>query len=140
MSPHNLPKLRSPQVSPLRPGSSLIAATLVVALAIAAHADLPPFLAHAIAGSPIEAALYRAMALPAVQALYPRPPKEAAGQLTTLIAASPSDPQLLTLRARMEEQALDETAAEADWRTAAAHAQPTPSRASSIWLTSSIAA
>ena len=70
----------------------------------------------------MEAALYRAMQLPAVEALYPRPPQEAAGQLAQLIATNPGNAELYELRARAEEQALDEAAAESDWKLYVAHA------------------
>ena len=88
----------------------------------AARADLPAFLQHVIGASSVEAALFRLMALPQLQVLYPRPPKEAAGQLSNLIAASPADPELYALRARTNEQSLDFAAAESDWKTYAAHA------------------
>jgi hypothetical protein len=77
---------------------------------------------HIVGASSVESALYRAMQLPAVQALYPRPPKEAATQLSQLIASAPGNAELYQLRARAEEQALDETTAEADWKLYVAHA------------------
>jgi hypothetical protein len=62
------------------------------------------------------------MQLPAVQALYPRPPKETATQLSQLIATNASNAELYQLRARADEQSLDEAAAESDWRLYVAHA------------------
>jgi hypothetical protein len=72
---------------------------------------------HIVAASTIEAALYRAMDLPGASALYPRPPKEATGELAALIAKTPEDGQLYSLRAMEEEQALNFSAAEVDWKT-----------------------
>jgi len=93
-----------------------------LAIPIAAKATFPEWLQHIVGASTIESALYRTMQLPAVQALYPRPPKEAATELSKLIAGSPGDAELYQLRARAEEQALDEAAAESDWKLSVAHA------------------
>ena len=45
-----------------------------------------------------------------------RPPKETRAELTKLIAAAPNDAELYSLRALEDEQQLDFTAAEADWK------------------------
>jgi tetratricopeptide (TPR) repeat protein len=81
-----------------------------------ARASLPRWMQDAIGSSAIEAALYRTMEIPGVKALYARPPKEAEVELGALIAKSPSQPDLYSLRAMEEEQALDFAAAEADWK------------------------
>ena len=100
------------------------AGVLVSALAVpvTAYATFPDWLQHIVGASAVESALYRAMQLPVVQALYPRPPKEAAGELTKLIAGKAGDAALYALRARADEQALEEGAAEADWKLYVAHA------------------
>ncbi|HEY5057107.1 MAG TPA: hypothetical protein VII58_13160 [Acidobacteriaceae bacterium] len=99
------------------------------AVPIAANATFPKWLQHIVGASTVESALYRAMQLPAIQALYPRPPKEAAAELSKLIAASSNDAELYQLRARADEQALDEAAAESDWKLYVAHApDPTAGR------------
>jgi hypothetical protein len=100
----------------------LVAAALGI-LTLTAHATLPGWLQHVIGSSSIEAALFRAMPLPGVQALYPRPPKEAQGTLASLIAAAPDDSQLYALRAQTDEAALDFPAAEADWKLSVQHAK-----------------
>jgi tetratricopeptide (TPR) repeat protein len=81
---------------------------------------LPEWMQHVVGASTIEAALYRGMEIPGAQAMYPRPPKQASGELAGLIAKSPDEAQLYSLRALEAEQALDFTAAEADWKTFAA--------------------
>jgi len=93
-----------------------------VGLPVSASANFPAWLQHLVGASTAESALYRVMQLPAVQALYPRPPKEAAGELSKRIETSAANAELYELRARAEEQALDETAAEADWKLYVAHA------------------
>ena len=80
----------------------------------------------AVSGSAIESALFRAMDLPGIRTLYPRPPAEAREQFTSLIAATPSTrdaAQLYALRAHVDEQALDFSAAEQDWKLFVAQAQ-----------------
>jgi hypothetical protein len=103
----------------------LCAGIIAGALAIpaTANATFPAWLQHIVGASSVESALYRAMQLPEVQALYPRPPKEAATELSRLISSNAGSAELYQLRARAEEQALDETAAESDWKLYTAHAQ-----------------
>lgn len=88
-----------------------------------ARAALPRWMQDAISASAIEAALYRVMQLPGGEALYPRPPIEARGELNHLIDKAPGDAALYSLRATEEEQALDFAAAEADWNTYASRAK-----------------
>jgi tetratricopeptide (TPR) repeat protein len=99
---------------------SLIASTMglfsLFCVATSAKATLPPWLQHVVGASTIESALYRAMQLPSIQALYPRPPKESQTELAHLIAATPDKAELYELRARADEQSLDESAAESDWK------------------------
>ena len=91
-------------------------------VAVAARADLAPWMQSAIGGSDIEAALYRMMDLPGLRMLYPRPPAEARKQLDALVAAKP-EAELFALRAHVDEQALDFAAAEQDWQAYVSHAQ-----------------
>jgi len=88
-----------------------------------ARADLPHWMQDAVSGSAIEAALYRAMEIPEMKALYPRPPKEARGELNGLIGKAPEQAELYSLRAMEEERALEFTAAEKDWKTYASTAK-----------------
>jgi hypothetical protein len=106
-------------------GRTLLCAGIVLGALLvpaAANATLPAWMQHIVGASSVESALYRAMQLPAVQAVYPRPPKEAASQLAQLIAANSGNAELYQLRARADEQALDEAAAESDWKLYVAHA------------------
>jgi hypothetical protein len=92
------------------------------AVLLAARAELPKWMQFAVAGSDIENALYRAMDAAGVKVQYPRPPVEAQAELSTLVKQSPQKADLYALRARADEQALDFTSAEADWKQFAAHA------------------
>ena len=87
-----------------------------------ARAALPRWMQDVVGSSAVEAALYRVMEIPGVKALYPRPPKEAQGELTELIGKAPSQADLYSLRAMEEERALNFSAAEADWKTYALRA------------------
>lgn len=94
-----------------------------ICLLTSAKATLPPWLQHVIGASTIEAALFRTMQLPNVQAVYPRPPKEAQAELARLISSAPDDAQLYALRAQADESALDFSAAESDWKLSVQHSK-----------------
>ena len=103
---------RGPSLRNLHWRILLCAGVVLSALVVPVTADatLPAWLQHIVGASTVESALYRAMQLPAVQALYPRPPKEAATELSRLIATNPGNAELYQLRAQADEQALDEAA------------------------------
>lgn len=118
--------LRSLWMSSRQPDKRSLLYTGIVlgalAVPVAAHATFPGWLQHIVGASSVESALYRAMQLPAVQALYPRPPKEAVTELSQLIAGNSGNAELYQLRARADEQALNEAAGESDWKLYIAHA------------------
>ncbi len=61
---------------------SMSVAVLAIAWIVpSTGAAMPEWLQHIVGASGRQAALYRAMQLPGVQALYPRPPKVAQGEL-----------------------------------------------------------
>ena len=68
------------------------------------------------AGTAIEAALFRAMSLPGGAVLFRRPPAETRPALGELIKAQPKNADLYYLRALEDEQQLDFSAAESDWK------------------------
>ena len=90
-----------------------------------ARAALPRWMQDVIGSSAIEAALYRVMEIPGVKPFYPRPPKEAQGELSRLIGKAPDQAELYSLRATEEERALDFRAAEADWKAYSSRAKDT---------------
>jgi cytochrome c-type biogenesis protein CcmH/NrfG len=100
-------------------GSAVLCAVFASAKA---NATLPPWMQHIVGASTIESALYRVMQLPAAKISYPRPPKEASSELAQQISAHPDEAELYELKARAEEQALNPTAAEADWKLNVSHA------------------
>lgn len=119
--PKKVPSAGSPRLR----RASVAAVTAIGAVAALHAVAAPEWLEHAIAGTPVEAALYRAMALPGVEILFPRPPKESVAELDKLIAAKPAA-ALYSLRARQEEQALEFDRAEADWKTYVAKSSEDP--------------
>ena len=106
----------------MRSACATAAVAAVCAMGVDARADLPAWMQYTVAGSTMENALYRLMSLPGVRVLYPRPPAEARDQINGLLQSKPDDAELYALRAHVEEQALDFTAAEADWQAFAEHA------------------
>ncbi len=97
-----------------------IAALLFIAGGLCVlRAELSSWAQNAVAGSAIEAALFRTMTVPLGTVSGRRPPSESRADLTGLIQKSPRDAELYSLRAREDERALDVHAAEIDWRRAA---------------------
>jgi hypothetical protein len=96
---------------------------IAIAFTLAAHARLPVWMQTVVSGSAIESALFRSMDLPGIRTLYARPPAEARTQVDTLLTAKPDTAELYSLRAHIEEQALDFEAAEQDWKLFVAHAE-----------------
>jgi tetratricopeptide (TPR) repeat protein len=74
------------------------------------------------AGSVVESALYRLMALPTGDVLYQRPPQESRPELEKLLSPGNAKSALYSLRALQDEQALDFAAAEKDWKLWVDHA------------------
>lgn len=85
------------------------------------HGSLSEWLTNTEAGSSVESALYRVMALPTGDVLYRRAPRETRPALAELLKANDAQAALYSLRALQDEQALDFTAAEADWKAWAEH-------------------
>ncbi len=100
-----------------------LAAAVLLCAAAGARAELPQFLQRVIGGSSVEASLFRVMDLPGVRVLYPRPPKEAQGELQKLLAHDAQQSELYWLKAQEDERALDFSAAQVDWKGYAAHAK-----------------
>jgi hypothetical protein len=95
--------------------------TLAVFLAaiggtVSALAELPSWIRNIDASSAVEAIFFRRMPLPGGAVAFRRPPLETRPALNDLIKSQPRDPELYSLRALEDEQALDFPAAEADWK------------------------
>ena len=90
----------------------------IVALALIgiAYADLARWVQDIPSPGRLEAVFFRAVSVPSGAVEIRRPPKETRVELSKLIAASPSQADLYALRAREDEQQLDFTAAESDWK------------------------
>jgi hypothetical protein len=83
---------------------------------VSARGALPSWFRNIEASSAIEAAFFRAMAMPGGAVLFRRPPAETRPALADLIKAQPSNAELYSLRALEDEQQLDFPAAESDWK------------------------
>ena len=83
---------------------------------VTAFGALPSWVRNLEAGSAIEAAFFRAMSLPGGTVQFRRPPSETRPALGDLIKAQPKNADLYSLRALEDEQQLDFTAAESDWK------------------------
>jgi len=92
---------------------------LVIAIgsAVTAFAELPSWIRNIEASSALEAVFFRMMSLPAGPVLYRRPPRETRPALSDLIKAQSHSAGLYSLRAMEDEQQLDFTAAESDWKS-----------------------
>ena len=83
---------------------------------VSARGALPSWIRNIEAGTEIEAAFFRAMSLPGGAVLFRRPPSETRPALSELIKAQPKNADLYSLRALEDEQQLDFSAAESDWK------------------------
>gem|GEM_PF-357868 len=99
------------------------ALALLAGLGVRARAELSQWVQNLEAKSATEAAFFRAMWLPGGDVFALRPPRETRPELAKLIASSPSDSDLLALRAMEDERDLDFAAADADWKKSAALAK-----------------
>lgn len=96
-------------------GLALLVA-IVTAAALRAEGELPAWIRNIEAKSDVEQAFFRAMKLPYGEVLFRRPPAETRPALGVLIAQHPGNAELYSLRALEDEQQLDFSAAEADWK------------------------
>src|SRR3954470_18943503 len=85
-------------------------------LTLSARAELREWVQFIQANNPVEAIFFRTVTLPAGPVQSLKPPSETVAYLTKAIDAAPQQTELLSLRAREEEQLLNFTAAAADWR------------------------
>lgn len=98
------------------PNVRTAAAAFAIGGFFAARAELTKWAEGINAGNRIEAVFFRNVLLPSGIVPVRRPPKETRPELTKLIGAAPNDGELYSLRALEDEQQLDFTAAEADWK------------------------
>jgi predicted Zn-dependent protease len=82
-----------------------------------ASGGFPAWIRNIEGRTAIEAAFFRLMALPGGEVLFRRPPSETRPALGDLLKKQPGDAELYSLRALEDEQQLDFTAAETDWKS-----------------------
>ncbi len=87
-----------------------------VGAAVSAFAELPSWIRNIDASTALEAAFFRMMLLPSGAVAFRRPPNETRPALTGLIKAQPRNAELYSLRALEDQQQLDFSAAESDWK------------------------
>ena len=100
----------------------VLVGVLIAALAtVAAVGELPAWIRNVEASSAIEAAFFRMMPLANGAIAFRRPPRETRPALGDLIKTQPNSAELYSLRALEDEQQLDFTAAESDWKAYVDH-------------------
>src|SRR5580658_1230331 len=85
--------------------------------AVAALCELPSWIRNIDASTALEGVFFRMMSLPNGAVGFRRPPRETRPALADLIRSQPRNAELYALRALEDEQQLDFTAAEADWKS-----------------------
>jgi hypothetical protein len=98
------------------PNAKTAAAVVAIGGFFAARAELTKWAEGINAGNRLEAVFFRNVLLPSGMIPVRRPPKETRPELSKLIGAAPNDAELYSLRALEDEQQLDFTAAESDWK------------------------
>jgi len=88
----------------------------LAACVLAARAAMPDWIQNIEVHSLIEAAIFRTVTLPTGPMTIRRPPAETVPALGELVKQHPQQADLYSLKALEEEQKLDFTAAEADWK------------------------
>jgi tetratricopeptide (TPR) repeat protein len=84
---------------------------------VAALGELPSWIRNIEGSSVLEAVFFRVMSLPGGAVPFRRPPRETRPALSDLIKNQPRNADLYSLRALEDEQQLDFTAAESDWKS-----------------------
>ena len=90
---------------------------LVVGSGVAALGELPSWIRNIEDSSALDAVFFRMMPLPGGAVAFRRPPRETRPALLDLIKNQPRNAELHSLRALEDEQQLDFTAAESDWKS-----------------------
>jgi predicted Zn-dependent protease len=89
---------------------------------VAALGELPSWIRNVEASTALDAVFFRMMSLPNAAVPFRRPPRETRPALGDLIKTQSHNADLYSLRALEDEQQLDFTAAESDWKTYAENA------------------
>ena len=102
---------------PLTFFSAAVVTIFAAGWAATASGALPAWIRNIESRTAIEGAFFRLMALPGGEVAFRRPPNETRPALGELLKKQPADAELYSLRALEDEQQLDFTAAEADWKS-----------------------
>jgi predicted Zn-dependent protease/Flp pilus assembly protein TadD len=99
--------------------SRLLLAVLAFCLlsaGIVARAELERWAQNAEGGGPFDLALFRPIIMPSGAVMARRSPQDSRALLDQMAAKSPMNAEFYLMRARVDEESLDFTAAEADWK------------------------
>ncbi len=94
----------------------VLAGVFLAGISALAFAELPSWIRNLESRTALEAVFFRMMSMPNRAVAFRRPPHETRPALTDLIKSQPHSADLYSLRALEDEQELDATAAEADWK------------------------
>jgi predicted Zn-dependent protease len=83
---------------------------------VSAFGELPSWIRNIDASTALEGVFFRMVSLPSGAVAFRRPPRETRPALSDLIKSQPRNADLYSLRALEDEQQLDFTAAESDWK------------------------
>jgi tetratricopeptide (TPR) repeat protein len=101
---------------------SVFVAAIFGTVTVAALGELPSWIRNIDASTALEGVFFRMMSLPNGTVPFRRPPRETRPALGDLIKSQPHNADLYSLRALEDEQQLDFTAAESDWKAYADNA------------------
>src|SRR5215469_1072282 len=90
--------------------------TIALLFSVSALGELTSWIRNIEAGSAFDVALFRMMSVPGGAVMFRRPPHETRPALSELIKTQPRNAELYSLRALEDEQQLDASAAESDWK------------------------
>src|SRR5215472_5721307 len=116
-----LDPFRKPSPRVRRSSILLPAFVFAIVATLSALGELPAWIRNVESSSKLEAVFFRMMSVAHGAVAFRRPPRETRPELTNLIKTQPGNADLYSLRALEDEQQLDFTAAETDWKAYRAH-------------------
>lgn len=97
-----------------------VVACFLLSAGIVGRAQLERWVQNVEGGGALDLALFRSVIMPSGVVQARRSPSDSRALLDQMAAKSPNDTELYLMRARVDEEALDFSAAEADWKKRAA--------------------
>lgn len=91
-------------------------AFILLSAGIVTRAQLEHWAQNVEGGGPFDLALFRPVIMPSGVVMARRAPKDSRALLDHMVSKSPNNPEVFLMRARVDEESLDFTAAESDWK------------------------